>query len=180
MLGPLAQHEGAPLQRQGVDARRCRRYEDLLDLGHGPKGDAAEALGLGGHHPPSQDAQSLLSRGLLHHGTCLGGVVTVGGQEGQPDGVATAVGEPDPRGRGRLRQEGVRDLHENARAVAGVHLRPRRAAVGQALEDGQPAVDDVVAGTSLEIGHHADPAGVVLVCRVVEASGHRRPSVGEK
>ena len=31
------------------------------------------------------------------------------------------------------------------------------------------------------IGNHADAAGVVLVCRVVEASGHRRPSEnGEK
>ncbi|MGA2931221.1 MAG: FAD-dependent oxidoreductase, partial [Acidimicrobiales bacterium] len=31
-------------------------------------------------------------------------------------------------------------------------------------------------GPAVQIGHHADTAGVVLVCRVVEAGGHRRPS----
>ena len=62
----------------------------------------------------------------------------------------------------------------------GLDLGARGAAVGQALEDGEAAVDDVVVGSAVEIGHHADTAGVVLVCRVVEASGHRRPSDMEK
>ena len=73
-------------------------------------------------------------------------------------------------------QEAVRDLHQDAGAVARVDLGARGAAVGQALQDGEAAVDDVVVGTAVEIGHHADATGVVLVCRVVEASGHRRPS----
>jgi tetrahydrodipicolinate N-succinyltransferase len=45
--------------------------------------------------------------------------------------------------------------------------------VGQALEDGEALVDDVVVGTAVEVGHHAHTAGVVLVRGVVEAGGHR-------
>ena len=74
----------------------------------------------------------------------------------------------------------MRDLDQDAGAVARLDLGPGRTAVRQALEDGQAAVDDVVVGPAVQIGHHADATGVVFVCRVVEASGHRRPSdVGE-
>ena len=49
--------------------------------------------------------------------------------------------------------------------------------MGQPLEHGEAPVDDVVIGPAVQVGHHADTTGVVFVCRVVEASGHRRPSV---
>ena len=78
---------------------------------------------------------------------------------------------------GRRGQEAVRDLRQDARAVARRYLRTGRAAVGQTLEDGQAPVDDVVVRPAVQVRHHADATGVVLVCRVVEASGHRRPSV---
>ena len=61
------------------------------------------------------------------------------------------------------------DLDQYAGAVARLDLGARGATVGQALEDGEAAVDDVVIGSPVQIGHHADTAGVVLVSRVVEA-----------
>ena len=48
--------------------------------------------------------------------------------------------------------------------------------MGQALEHGEAAVDDAVVRPAVQVCDHADAAGVVLVCRVVEANGHRRPS----
>ena len=106
----------------------------------------------------------------------LCGVVGVDGQEGQADGVAPGVGQREAGRLGRAREEAVRDLHQDPGAVTRLHLGAGRAAVGQSLEDGEAVVDDVVIGPAVQIGHHADTTGVVLVCRVVEARGHRRPS----
>jgi len=104
------------------------------------------------------------------------GVVPVGGQEGQPDRVAACAGQGEASLLGRHGQEAVRDLRQDARAIARRHLRTGCAAVGQTLENGQPPVDDVVVRPAVQVRHHANATGVVLECRVVEASGHRRPS----
>ena len=93
--------------------------------------------------------QALLGGGVLHDGAGLDGVVGVGGQEDEADRVAAGVGQREPGRLGGGRQEAVRDLHQDAGAVAGVDLGPGGAAVGQALQDGQAAVDDVVVGTAV-------------------------------
>ena len=72
----------------------------------------------------------------------------------------------------------MRDLDQDARTVAGGHLRPGRSPVGEPLQDGQALLDDPVALAAVQVGDHADAAGVVLVGRVVEpAGGGRRQSV---
>ena len=164
------------------DAGPGRRHEELLDRRHGAPRRVPEAPGLDGHGAPAQHREPLLGppsaprpcRAFRASSSSVG-------QEGEADGVAAGVGQREARIEGGGGQEAVRDLHQDAGAVARVDLGPRGAAVGQALEDGQAAVHDVVVGPAVQIGHHADAAGVVLVCRVVEASGHRRPSEnGEK
>ena len=141
-----------------------------------PARGLAQAFRLGRHPAPAQHREPLLGRRLLHDGAGLQRVILAGRQEGEPHGIAPRIGQREAGGLGRARQEAVRDLDQDAGAVAGLHLGARRAAVGQALENGEAAVHDVVVGTPVQIGHHADTAGVVFVCRVVEASGHRRPS----
>ena len=176
VLHPLAQNEGAPLQRHWVDTGFRRGDEQLRDEGHGALGDQPEVAVVGRHRAPSEHRQPFLGRGVLHDGSGLGRVVGVGRQESETDRVAADVGQREAGPVRRGGQEAVRDLHQDAGAVAGVDLGARGTAVGQPFQDGQAAIDDVVAGTPVEIGHHADTTGVVLVCRVVEASGHRRPS----
>ena len=176
VLDPLAQHEGASLERHRVDAGPRGRHEDLLDHGHGAERDLAQPLGLGRHPAPPEHRQPLLEGRVLHHGAGLERVVRVRREEGEAHRVAARLGQREARRLGGRRQEPVRDLHQDARPVSRVHLGARGAPVGQALQHGEPPVDDVVVGAPVEIGHHADTTGVVLVCRVVEASGHRRPS----
>ena len=67
-------------------------------------------------------------------------------------------------------------LDQDPRTVAGLDLGAGRAPVRQSLEHREAAVDDVVVRPAVQVCDHSDAAGVVLVCRVVEASGHRRPS----
>ncbi len=179
VLGALAQHEGAPLERHRVHARGGRGDEELLDARHGAERGLAEAEGLDRHDAPPDDAEPLLAGELFHHAPRLVGVVGVGGQEGEAHRVAPGLGQREARRLGRAGQEAVRHLDEDPGPVAGLDLGARRAAVGQVLEDGQRLVDDVVVGRAVQIGHHADATGVVLVSRVVEASGHRRPCPSE-
>ena len=176
VLHPLAQHEGAPLERHGVDVGAGRRNEQLLNERHGALGDQAQVAGVGRDGAPTQHRQPLLGGRVRHDGTGFRRVVGVGGQEDDADGVTAGVGQREPGRLGGAGEEAVRDLHQDAGAVSGVDLGAGGATVGQALQDGEAAIDDVVVRTAVEIGHHADTAGVVLVCRVVEASGHRRPS----
>src|SRR3954465_13577139 len=67
----------------------------------------------------------------------------------------------------------MRDLEQDARAVAGVDLRPACAAVLESVEDVERAFDGAVARVAGQAGNRADAAVVVLEVRVVEAHGLR-------
>jgi len=95
-----------------------------------------------------------------------------------------AAGTPCPRRTGPraeaaplrghfLAQEPVRDLNQNAGAVALQWVGADRAAMGQVLEDQQPLVDDGMAPGALDIGDEADAAGVMFVGGVVQALRRR-------
>ena len=178
MFGPLAQHEGAPLERHRVHPRVGRPDEELLDTRHRPEGGLPEAFGLDRQLAPAEHGEALLCRDLFDQAASLVRIVGVDGQERQADRIPTRIRQ---REAGRLRgahEEAVRHLHQDPGAVPGLHLSPGCAAVGQSFENGQRLVDDVVVGPPVQIRHHADTAGVVLIVRVVEANGHRRPSEG--
>ena len=72
-----------------------------------------------------------------------------------------------------LAEERVRDLQQDAGAVAGVRLGAGRAAVLEVAQRGDRLGDDVVAGLAGQGGDERDTAGVVLVESVVEALGRR-------
>ncbi len=111
----------------------------------------------------------------LPFGAHKGGEVSFAG--GPPGGVARqkehghAVvarrrqGEAQP---GRLGgEEGVRQLGQNARAVAGVRLRAARAAMAQVLQHRQRVGDDGRRPVALDVGHEAGATGIVLVTGIV-------------
>ena len=98
----------------------------------------------------------------------LGGIAVPGvlRQEDQPHAVFAGRRQ---RRRRHLAQEGVGDLNQDARAVAGVHLAPARAAVLQVLEDLKRLLKDRVRFAAFDVDDETDAAGVVLVARVVQA-----------
>ena len=66
-----------------------------------------------------------------------------------------------------LAQEPVRDLDQDAGAVARQRIGAGRAAVSEVLEDLQPLVDDGVALCALDVGDKADATGVMFVGGIV-------------
>jgi hypothetical protein len=67
------------------------------------------------------------------------------------------------------REERVRELQEDARAVAGAGIAARSAAVCEVDEDLQRLGDHLVRGLAVERGHEAETAGVMLESWVVQA-----------
>ncbi len=73
--------------------------------------------------------------------------------------------EAEPFGFGG--EEFMRDLNQHPRAVTGQRICADGPAMGEVDEDFQAVHDDFVALAALNIGNHADAAGIVLEFRAV-------------
>ena len=94
--------------------------------------------------------------------------VRVPGQKGHAHAVFALGRQVDAVARGLPAQEGVGHLHQDAGAVAGVGVGAGRAAMPQVVQHLQRFGDDGVGLFALDVGDHADAAGVVFLLRGVE------------
>ena len=124
-----------------------------------------------GHFAPAQDGQALVGGEAFDAG--LGGVgfALLGGQEGGAHDVLAGRREFEF---GDGAEELVRDLHQQAGAVAGSFIGAHGTAVLEVAQGGQGGVDDVIAGLTAERGDDRKAAGVLLVLRVVQPGGLRQ------
>ena len=156
LLGAAAGDEEPPLQIVPTAPRR-RRDEELADARAARPGGAADGLGAHGHLAPDDRREPLVAQDGLE--AALAPFAAEDHRHGVNLGEALHAGA----------EEGVREREEQPRAVARLGVPPRRAAVGQAAEHGQPLLDDAVAGAVVEVGHQPHAARVVLKPRVVES-----------
>ena len=68
-----------------------------------------------------------------------------------------------------LDEEGVRNLHQHAGAVAHQRVGAHGAAMLEVFEDGEAALDDRVLRAVLEVDDEADATGIMLALGVVQA-----------
>ena len=108
------------------------------------------------------------------HGLAIDALRAIARHEHVADGVMAGLGQLDPERRADLLEKFVRDLHQDARAVAGQRVGAGGAAMGQVLEDLQAVLDDRVALAAFQIGDEADAAGIMLALRIVESLRRRR------
>ena len=93
-----------------------------------------------------------------------------------PTPYSPGAGSVKAQARAFALEKGVRNLDQNAGAVAGLRIAAAGAAVRQVDQDLNALQDDVVRLAALDIGDKADAAGVVLVLRAVEALSRRHAS----
>ena len=72
-------------------------------------------------------------------------------------------------------EESVRNLHKDARAVAGARIGADRAAMFEIAEDADRVGHDLVRFLALDVGNEADAAGILFQRRVVQTRGIRTP-----
>ena len=120
---------------------------------------------------PTQEGQALVGNHAFNVGNARGNGSVVLGQENHPNTVFSLSGQRRSGRGGHFAEEGIGHLHQNAGAVAGVGVGTGRAAVAQVIEHLQGFGDDGVGLVALDVGHHADAAGVVFVLRGIQATG---------
>src|SRR5262249_769033 len=143
--------------------------ENLPDDRLGLAGRLAERRVVRRHVAPAEERLPLVADDLVHHALDGLPLARVGGQKDGADAVAAGRRQRDAEALALLLDEGVRDLEEDARAVAGVLLAAAGAAVLQVDEDLHGLADEVARFAPLEVHDEADAAGVVFVLRVVQA-----------
>ena len=98
-------------------------------------------------------------------------------QEDVADAVLAGRRQADAEGVGRLAEEPIGRLDQDAGAVTRVGLAAARAAVLEVDEDLEPALDDGVRADALDVDDEPDAARVVFVARVIQALGLRRRQI---
>jgi hypothetical protein len=120
------------------------------------------------HAAPAEQDQALVRYRLLDGSAHDGEADLVARHEQVPDAVAAGLGQCDSDGRALLREEPVRDLHEDAAAVPHLRVGADGPAMIEISQGAEPLLDDGVRLAVLHVGDEAHPAGVLLVGRIVE------------
>ena len=92
--------------------------------------------------------------------------------EQRADGVFAGLRQLEADLRGLAREEGVRDLHQDAGAVAGARIGADRAAMFEIAENADRVRDDLMRLLALDVGDEADAAGILFQAR--DRTGLRR------
>ena len=170
VAGDLADHVQLALERVGHHHVRAAADEDLAD--HrllGAHGGRHRHVAVDRHVAPAQHHLALGAHGaleLLLAGLARGVLL---GQEHHAHAVL-AMRRQLHALRGQLGTvERVRNLDQDAGAVAHQGIGSHGAAVIQVLQDQQALVDDVVRLAALDVGNEPDAAGIVLIGGVVQA-----------
>src|SRR5581483_4580902 len=121
------------------------------------------------HLAPAEEALALLVDHLLEGRDAEVLLEDVLRQEDEAGAVEALLRQVDAQASALAREELVRELHQDAGAVAGPRIAAAGSAVGQVLEDLQALHDDVVRALALHVGEDADAARVVLGRAAVEA-----------
>ena len=85
--------------------------------------------------------------------------------EQRADRVVAGLRQLEAELGGLAREEGVRDLHQNAGAVAGARIGADRAAMFEVAENADRVGDDLMRLLALDVGDEADAAGILLQAR---------------
>src|SRR5262245_18855126 len=94
-------------------------------------------------------------------------------QEHHPHAVLSGRRQGEAELAALAREELVRYLDEDARAIARLRVAPAGPAMRQVDENLNPLDDDIVRLVTLDVSDEAYPAGIALVARVVKALSWR-------
>ena len=127
---------------------------------------------------PAEDAQAFARRdlleGLAHELAPLG----VARHEQRADAVLAGRRQRDAERLGLAGEKLVRDLHQDAGAVAGARIGADRAAMLEIDQDGERVLDDLVRLAALDVGDEADAAGILGERGIVKAVRLGRAGIG--
>ena len=171
----LAQQIEPPLELGLVLDLLAAADEDLLVHRLGRLDRGAERRVVDRHVAPAEQRHALA---LDHLGVDVADhlpPVGIARHEQGADRVFARRRQPEAELVGRRGEERMRDLHQDAGAVAGARIGADRAAMLEIAQDRERVLDDLVGFAALDVGDEADPAGAFAQRRIVEALRRRQP-----
>src|SRR5216683_4133497 len=177
-LGSLAHHIELPLK--GVFVRHCTvgdrttSYKNLLNVGLRGSRHAADCGSVNWRIPPAQHRQSFLAHNAFQDSLALQALMLFYWQECHAHAVRTGQRQFETQLTALPHKELVWDLEENARAIAGFRIASAGPAMRQVEQHLDSLAYDVVTFVAADAGHESDPAGVVLLRRMVQTLSGRR------
>ena len=147
----------------------ARLDEDLLDVGLRSARHAADGRAVDGRVAPAEHGEAFFADDALEDAFALQARLRLHRQEGHAHAVFAGGRQGEAELGAFAGEELVRDLDQDAGAVAGFRIAAAGAAVGQVDQNLNALDDDVVRFLALDVGDEADAAGIVFVARVVEA-----------
>ena len=136
--------------------------ERLHDGGHAGLRGLAQVVRVRGNFAPEQQRDALPRAAVLEDALCFANAFGILGQEDHGHAVVALVGQQMAVALGLHAEEAVRNLEQDARAVAGVPLQAHAAAVLQVHEHGQRIVQHLMRALAVQVGDGADTAGVMF------------------
>jgi hypothetical protein len=123
----------------------------------------------GRHVAPAEHLGAFLACGRLDGGRAARTQSRIGRQEDHADGVGACPGQRLAECNARFSEEGIGNLEEQPRAVAGGLVAADGAAVLEIDEYLHRVLDDVVVRLGIETRDEPYPATVMLPCGIVES-----------
>src|SRR6266849_7162997 len=172
-LGALAHHVELPLECVFI-GERTTSYKDLLDVRLRTSRDAANGGTEARRIPPAEYRQSLLAHEALQNSFALQPLMFLHRQERHAYAISAGQRQFEAQFAALPHKELMRDLEENAGAIARLGIASAGPAVRQVEQHLDYLAYDFVTLVAANIGYKPDPAGIVLLRRMVEALGGRR------
>ena len=174
----LADDDQLALESVLIGAGLAARDHALAHHRHGIDDRLAQPVERARHVAPAEHALAFLGDEFLELFDDEAGRFLVLRQEALRDRIMARHRQFDAVLVRPAAEQRVRDLQQNARAIAQQRIGADRAAMVQIGEDFESAHDDRMAFPARDMRHHADAAGIVFVARIVEPVGGRRETGG--
>jgi len=143
--------------------------ENLLYVWLGCARDASDRIGRQRRISPAENSEAFFAYNPLEDPLANKALMTFYGQENHAGAILSRQGQRKTQPSAFVLEERVRDLDHNPGTVAGYGIAPARTPVLQIHQYLDALEDDVVRGPALDMGDKANPTGIPLKSRIVEA-----------
>ena len=169
LLDSAAAHVQAALE--GIAGGRVVRtaQEGLQDSGHTGVGRLAQVVRVNRHLAPKEQRHAGLGAALLKHAAGILYALLVLREEQHGHAIVALCRQNLATLLSLFTEKVMRNLEQDAGAVAGVLLESRAAAVLQVDQNGQCVVQDLVMALAVDIGKRADAACIVVEFGAIKA-----------
>ena len=154
---------------EGVFRHTCgTANKNLLNVRLGTTRHATNCGSIARGVAPAQDAKPFFAHDAFKNAFTLQAAVPFNRQKHHARGVSARLRQCEIKGRALAREKCVRNLNQNARAVARLRVAATRTAVRQIDENLNPFQDNVVAFFAANAGDKSETTCVVFIARLVE------------